>query len=453
MITNYSEITPYIKELAALSDNSNHIVPQMYLEHDVKRGLRDLNGNGVVAGLTEVSCIKAKERDETGKEIPCEGQLYYRGINIRDIVKGFMKDNRPGFEETVYLLLFSALPKKDELDRFSNQLSLYRSLPPSFVRDLILKAPGKDMMNILSRSVLALYAYDENPDDISTPNVLRQCLQLIAEFPLLAVYSYQSYQHYHNGKSLFIHFPKPELRTAENLLYILRENGEYSPLEAKLLDLALVLHAEHGGGNNSTFTTHVVTSSGTDTYSAVSAALGSLKGPRHGGANIKVMQMFDDMRRSINTSDKAQVTDYLVRLLDKNAFDRAGLIYGMGHAVYSISDPRADILKASAKRLSVEKGMEEEFALYETVAEVAPEIISEKRKMYKGVSANVDFYSGMVYKMLGLPYELFTPIFAVSRIAGWSAHRLEEIQNSGKIIRPSYISVKDEMPYIKLSDR
>lgn len=453
MITNYSEITPYIKELAALSDNSNHIVPQMYLEHDVKRGLRDLNGNGVVAGLTEVSCIKAKERDETGKEIPCEGQLYYRGINIRDIVKGFMKDNRPGFEETVYLLLFSALPKKDELDRFSNQLSLYRSLPPSFVRDLILKAPGKDMMNILSRSVLALYAYDENPDDISTPNVLRQCLQLIAEFPLLAVYSYQSYQHYHNGKSLFIHFPKPELRTAENLLYILRENGEYSPLEAKLLDLALVLHAEHGGGNNSTFTTHVVTSSGTDTYSAVSAALGSLKGPRHGGANIKVMQMFDDMRRSINTSDKAQVTDYLVRLLDKNAFDRAGLIYGMGHAVYSISDPRADILKESAKRLSVEKGMEEEFALYETVAEVAPEIISEKRKMYKGVSANVDFYSGMVYKMLGLPYELFTPIFAVSRIAGWSAHRLEEIQNSGKIIRPSYISVKDEMPYIKLSDR
>lgn len=453
MITNYSEITPYIKELAALSDNSNHIVPQMYLEHDVKRGLRDLNGNGVVAGLTEVSCIKAKERDETGKEIPCEGQLYYRGINIRDIVKGFMKDNRPGFEETVYLLLFSALPKKDDLDRFSNQLSLYRSLPPSFVRDMILKAPGKDMMNILSRSVLALYAYDENPDDISTPNVLRQCLQLIAEFPLLAVYSYQSYQHYHNGKSLFIHFPKPELGTAENLLYILRENGEYSPLEAKLLDLALVLHAEHGGGNNSTFTTHVVTSSGTDTYSAVSAALGSLKGPRHGGANIKVMQMFDDMRRSINTSDKAQITDYLVRLLDKNAFDRAGLIYGMGHAVYSISDPRADILKASAKRLSVEKGMEEEFALYETVAEVAPEIISEKRKMYKGVSANVDFYSGMVYKMLGLPYELFTPIFAVSRIAGWSAHRLEEIQNSGKIIRPSYISVKDEMPYIKLSDR
>ena len=453
MITNYSEITPYIKELAALSDNSNHIVPQMYLEHDVKRGLRDLNGNGVVAGLTEVSCIKAKERDETGKEIPCEGQLYYRRINIRDIVKGFMKDNRPGFEETVYLLLFSTLPKKDELDRFSNQLSLYRSLPPSFVRDMILKAPGKDMMNILSRSVLALYAYDENPDDISTPNVLRQCLQLIAEFPLLAVYSYQSYQHYHNGKSLFIHFPKPELGTAENLLYILRENGEYSPLEAKLLDLALVLHAEHGGGNNSTFTTHVVTSSGTDTYSAVSAALGSLKGPRHGGANIKVMQMFDDMRRSINTSDKAQVTDYLVRLLDKNAFDRAGLIYGMGHAVYSISDPRADILKESAKRLSVEKGMEEEFALYETVAELAPEIISARRKMYKGVSANVDSYSGFVYSMLDLPLELYTPIFAMARIVGWSAHRIEELSNSGKIIRPSYISVKDEMPYIKLSDR
>ncbi len=453
MSTNYSEITPYIRELAAMSDKNNHIVLQMYLDHDVKRGLRDLNGNGVVAGLTEVSCIQAKKRDAAGNEIPCEGQLYYRGINVRDIVKGFLKDNRPGFEETVFLLLFSKLPTEDELARFCDQLSLYRSLPPSFVRDMILKAPGKDMMNILSRSVLALYAYDENPDDISTPNVLRQCLQLIAMFPLLSVYSYQSYQHYHNGKSLFIHFPKPELGTAANLLYILRENGEYSPLEAKLLDLALVLHAEHGGGNNSTFTTHVVTSSGTDTYAAMSAALGSLKGPRHGGANVKVVQMFDDMKNAIDTSDRAQVKDYLVRLLNKEAFDRAGLIYGMGHAVYSISDPRADILKESARRLSIEKGMEEEFSLYETVAEIAPEIIAEKRKMYKGVSANVDFYSGMVYKMLGLPYELFTPIFAVARIAGWSAHRMEEIQNAGKIIRPAYTSVKETLPYVPLANR
>ncbi|MBQ8254970.1 MAG: citrate/2-methylcitrate synthase [Clostridia bacterium] len=450
---NYSEITPYIRELAELSDTNNHIVPEMYAQYDVKRGLRDINGNGVVAGLTEVSRIKAKDKDADGNEIPCEGQLYYRGINVRNIVNGFLEDNRPGFEETVYLLLFSKLPNKDELERFCNQLSAYRSLPPSFVRDMILKAPGRDMMNILSRSVLALYAYDENPDDISTANVLRQCLQLIAEFPLLSVYSYQSFQHYHNNNSLFIHYPKKELNTAENLLYILREDGKYTPLEAKLLDLALVLHAEHGGGNNSTFTTHVVTSSGTDTYSAISAALGSLKGPRHGGANIKVMQMFDDMKATVNTRDKSAVKDHLVKLLDKQAFDKAGLIYGMGHAVYSLSDPRADILRTYARKLSEEKGMQEEFELYETVEKLAPEIIAEKRKMYKGVSANVDFYSGMVYKMLGLPYELFTPIFAVARIAGWSAHRMEEIQNAGKIIRPAYTSVKQENEYVALSKR
>lgn len=450
---NYSEITPYIKKLAQMSDSNNGIVPELYTKYDVKRGLRDLNGKGVVAGLTEVSCIKSKDVDKNGNEIPCHGQLYYRGINIRDIVSGFLADNRSGFEETIYLLLFSKLPTEGELAEFCNQLSIYRSLPQSFVRDMILKAPGKDMMNILSRCVLALYAYDENPDDISTDNVLRQSLQLIAQFPMLAVYAYHSYQHYHLNNSLFIHYPKKELNTAENLLYMLRENGEYTPLEAKLLDLALVLHAEHGGGNNSTFTTHVVTSSGTDTYSAVSAALGSLKGPRHGGANIKVMKMFDDMKASINTSDKGEIADYLVKLLDKQAFDKAGLIYGMGHAVYSLSDPRADILRTYAKHLSEEKGMQEEFKLYETVEKLAPEIIAEKRKMYKGVSANVDFYSGMVYKMLGLPYELFTPIFAVARIAGWSAHRLEEIQNSGKIIRPAYINVKDEAKYIPIKDR
>ena len=450
---NYSEITPYIKELAALSDASNHIVPEMYPQNNVMRGLRDIHGNGVVAGLTEVSRITAKTKDAEGNVIPCDGQLCYRGIDVRDIVRGFLGDDRPGFEETVYLLLFSKLPTKDELARFSEQLSIYRSLPPSFVRDMILKAPGKDMMNILSRSVLGLYAYDENPDDISTANVLRQCLQLIAEFPLLAVYGYQSFQHYHNGQSLFIHYPKKELNTAENLLYILREDGQYTPLEAKLLDLALVLHAEHGGGNNSTFTTHVVTSSGTDTYSAISAALGSLKGPRHGGANIKVTQMFDDMKATVNIRDKGAVKDHLVKLLDKQAFDKAGLIYGMGHAVYSLSDPRADILRTYARQLSEEKGMLEEFELYETVEKMAPEIIGEKRKMYKGVSANVDFYSGMVYKMLGLPHELFTPIFAVARIAGWSAHRMEEIQNAGKIIRPAYVSVKPTVDYVPLEKR
>ncbi len=450
---NYSEITPYIKKLADISSKSNHITTDLYAKHEVKRGLRDLDGKGVVTGLTEISCIMSKRTDESGNEVPCEGQLYYRGINIRNIVSGFLADNRAGFEETVYLLLFSKLPTYEELADFKAQLSAYRSLPPSFVRDMILKAPGKDMMNILSRCVLALYAYDENPDDISIPNVLRQCLQLIAEFPLLAVYAYQSYQHYHQNNSLFIHYPKPEYNTAENLLYILREDGIFTPLEAELLDLALVLHAEHGGGNNSTFTTHVVTSSGTDTYSAVAAALGSLKGPRHGGANIKVMQMFDDMKANIDTTNEDAIEDYLNKLLDKQAFDHAGLIYGMGHAVYSLSDPRADILRTYARQLSEEKGLQSEYKLYETVERLAPQIIAEKRRIYKGVSANVDFYSGMVYKMLGLPYEMFTPIFAVARIAGWSAHRIEEIQNAGKIIRPAYINVKEETLYVPLRER
>ena len=450
---NCSGITDYIKDLADLSDRNNGIKPEMYGTYDVKRGLRDINGNGVVAGLTEVSRIKAKEKDADGNEIPCRGELYYRGIDLKDIVSGFLDEDRMGFEETVFLLLTSKLPNRKELADFNAQLSAYRDLPKFFVSDMILKAPGKDMMNMLSRGVLALYAYDESPDDISTPNVLRQCLQLIAEFPLLAVYGYHSFMHYHNGSSLFIHYPKKELSTAENLLYILREDGEYTPLEAKLLDLALVLHAEHGGGNNSTFTTHVVTSSGTDTYSAISAALGSLKGPRHGGANIKVVQMFDDIKANVDYRDEGALKDHLVKLLDKQAFDRSGLIYGMGHAVYSLSDPRAEILHKYAQKLSAEKGLEEDFALYETVARLAPEIIAEKRRMYKGVSANVDFYSGMVYRMLGLPEELFTPIFAVSRIAGWSAHRLEEIQNAGKIIRPAYTNVKKEIGYLPIGER
>ena len=450
---NYSENTSYIKELADLSNSGNHIVPEMYPLHNVKRGLRDIDGNGVVAGLTEISYIKAKDKDSGGNAVPCKGELYYRGINIKDIVKGFVGEDRFGFEETMFLLLFSKLPDEKELLEFREQLSVYRSLPPSFVRDMILKAPGKDMMNILSRCVLALYTYDENPDDVSVDNVVRQCLQLISELPMIAVYAYHSFQHYHNNNSLFIHYPKKELTIAENILYMLREDGQFTPLEAKLLDLALVLHAEHGGGNNSTFTTHVVTSSGTDTYSAISAALGSLKGPRHGGANIKVVQMFDDMKASINTKNEQEIKDYLGKLLDKQAFDKAGLIYGMGHAVYSLSDPRADILRIYAEQLSKEKGMEDEFRLYEFVEKNAPQIIADKRKIYKGVSANVDFYSGMVYKMLNLPNELFTPIFAVARIVGWSAHRIEEIQNAGKIIRPAYINVKDRFEYIPLNER
>lgn len=448
-----TEVNDYIKELADMSVKNNHIEPEMYIKHDVKRGLRDINGNGVVAGLTEISVVNWKKVDENGNESLCDGELYYRGININEIVDGFLADGRAGFEETVYLLLFSELPTKEQLDKFSAQLAEYRKLPHYFVRDMIFKAPGKDMMNVLSRSVLAMYAYDKNPDDISIPNVLRQCLQLIAQFPLLSVYAYQSHKHYHQNESLFIHYPKPEYNTAENILYTLREDGKFTELEAKLLDLALVLHAEHGGGNNSTFTTHVVTSSGTDTYSAMAAALGSLKGPRHGGANIKVMRMFDDMRANIDTKNEAEIASYLERLLDKQAFDGAGLIYGMGHAVYSLSDPRAEILKKYAKQLSEECGMSEEFELYNTVARLAPSIIARKRQLFKAVSPNVDFYSGMVYKMLGLPYELYTPIFAMSRIAGWSAHRLEEIQNSGKIIRPAYVGVREGIPYTKLADR
>ena len=446
-------VKSYLEELASMSVRNNRIVPEMYTQYDVKRGLRDINGNGVVAGLTEISVINWKKKDADGNEILCDGELYYRGIPIQDIVEGFLSEERPGFEETTYLLLFSELPNKDQLAKFTDYLSSVRKLPHYFVRDMIFKAPGKNMMNVLSRGVLALYAYDPNPDDISITNVLRQSLQLIAQFPLLAVYAYQSHQHYHNNNSLFIHYPRPELRTAENILYILREDGKFTPLEAKLLDLALVLHAEHGGGNNSTFATHVVTSSGTDTYSVVSAALGSLKGPRHGGANIKVIEMFDDMKKSINTESRDEICDYLNRLLDKEAFDRAGLIYGVGHAVYSLSDPRAEILRTYARDLSVEKGMEDEFYLYETVAELAPDIIAKKRKMYKAVSPNVDFYSGLVYKMLGLPEELFTPLFAMARIAGWSAHRLEEIENAGKIIRPAYIGVREDGEYVRLDDR
>ncbi len=450
---SYSKVTPYIEDKAKISCERNNIRPEMYTCHAVKRGLRDLDGKGVVTGLTEISSIISKKVLPDGTEVPCEGELRYRGIDVKELVKGTAALGHYGFEETVYLLLFSKLPTKQELLEFRSTLSDMRTLPPSFVRDMILKAPAKDMMNILSRSVLALYSYDDNPDNISIPNVLRQCLFLISVFPLLSVYSYHSYQHYHNDQSLFIHRPRTDLSTAENILHLLREDSSFTELEARILDLALILHAEHGGGNNSTFTTHVVTSSGTDTYSAISAALGSLKGPRHGGANIKVTRMFDDMISTINTKNEGAVKDYLVRLLERDAFDKAGLIYGMGHAVYSKSDPRADVLRDCAKDLAIEKGREDEFLLYQTVERMAPEIIAEKRRIYKGVSPNVDFYSGLIYRMLGLPDELYTPLFAIARIAGWSAHRIEEIQCNGKIIRPAYINVKEPQTYIPLEER
>lgn len=450
---NFSEITPEIMALSERCKANGSIEPALYGTYDVKRGLRDINGKGVLAGLTEISEVcSSVEKD--GQSVPCEGKLYYRGVDIEEIVKGFIGEKRFGFEEVVYLLLFGVLPSVQELQDFSALLANYRTLPTSFVRDIIMKAPSADMMNTLARSVLTLYSYDERANDISIPNVLRQSLQLIALFPMLSVYGYQAYAHYHDGKSLFIHPPMQHLSTAENLLHILRPDSQYTELEAKILDVALVLHAEHGGGNNSSFTTHVVTSSGTDTYSAIAAAIGSLKGPKHGGANIKVVQMIEDMKKHVTDwGSETQVKEYLKKLLHKEAFDHAGLIYGMGHAVYSLSDPRANIFKAFVKSLSEEKGRKEEFQLYALVEKLAPEVIAEERKIYKGVSANVDFYSGFVYSMLNLPLELYTPIFAIARIAGWSAHRIEELLNAGKIIRPAYKNVNERKAYVPIRER
>ena len=447
--SKYSEITPEIQKLASYCVQNGTIDPTLYTKYDVKRGLRDLNGNGVLTGLTGISEIRSSKVVD-GKSVPADGQLFYRGYNIEDLVRSMPADHSFGFEMTAYLLLFGELPTKEQLKLFIDQLSFYRTLPTGFVRDIIMKAPSNDMMNTLARSVLTMYSYDETPDDVSIPNVLRQCIQLIAIFPLLSVYGYLAYRHYNDGRSLYIHQPKPELTTAENILRILRSDKKFTPLEAKVLDIALMLHAEHGGGNNSTFTTHVVTSSGTDTYSAIAAALGSLKGPKHGGANIKVVRMFEDMKQVVKDwTDEDEIRDYLTRLLDKEAFDKAGLIYGMGHAVYSISDPRAKIMESFAAGLSSEKGREDEYGLYMRVARLAPEVIGEKRRIYKGVSANVDFYSGFIYSMLDLPIELYTPIFACARIAGWSAHRIEELINAGKIIRPAYKAIQPEREFPK----
>ena len=435
------KVTPEIEALTKVCEENSKMDVSLYGKYDVKRGLRDINGKGVLAGLTQVSNIVSSKTID-GKSVPCDGELYYRGINIRDLTNGFLKENRFGFEETTYLLLFGVLPTEEQLKDFCKILGNQRSLPRNFVRDVIMKAPSKDMMNTLSRSVLTLYSYDSNPEDISLPNVLRQCINLISIFPMLSVYGYQAHRHYNQNKSLYIHNPKKELSTAENILRMLRSDKKYTPLEAKILDLALVLHMEHGGGNNSTFTTHVVSSSGTDTYSAIAAALGSLKGPKHGGANIKVVSMFDDMKKHVHDwKDEEEVSAYLRKLLHKEAFDKRGLIYGMGHAVYSISDPRARIFKQFVKQLADEKGRQKDYRLYEMVERLAPVIIAEERHIYKGVSANGDFYSGCVYSMLELPLELYTPMIAIARIVGWSAHRMEELINTDKIIRPAYKKV------------
>ena len=431
---------------------NHHIDPNLYVEYDVKRGLRDSAGKGVLTGLTEISDVTGYKL-VNGRRIPADGALYYRGIDVQDIVNG-LKDRRFGFEETIYLLIFGKLPSKEELSRFLELLSDMEDLGGRFVRDVVMKGTNANIMNAMERCVLALYTYDDNPENISVENVLRQSLELIAKLPEIAVYSYHAYRHFRKDETLFIRNPQKGLSLAENILLMLRPDGKYTELEAKVLDIALVLHAEHGGGNNSTFTTHVVTSSGTDTYSTIAAAMASLKGPKHGGANVKVTQMFEDIKTQLTDwQDDDQIKAYLEALLEKRAFDKRGLIYGMGHAIYSVSDPRAEIFKKFVKQLAYEKGHEAEYALYEKVEKMAPEIISERRKMYKGVNANVDFYSGLVYSMLDLPPALYTPIFAAARIVGWSAHRLEELKNVDKIIRPAYKPLAPYREYIKLDDR
>ena len=449
----------YVEEYAAhqLTEciNHNSINPALFSEYGVKRGLRDKNGKGVLAGLTNISLIQSR-KEENGQSVPCDGRLLYRGYDIQDLVKGFLEAHHFGFEEITYLLLFGVLPTQTQLTEFQDILNRSNFLPTNFVRDVIMKAPGKDIMNSMTKSVLTLASYDDKVSDNSLENVLRQCLSLIATFPKMAVYAYHAYNHYERDDSLYIHRPDPSLSTAENILRLLRPDKSYSALEANVLDLALVLHMEHGGGNNSTFTTRVVTSSGSDTYSVIAAALSSLKGPKHGGANIKVVEMMADIKEHVtDTTDPEAVHAYLEKILHKEAFDKKGLIYGMGHAVYSISDPRAQIFKGFVEKLAKEKGRNEDFALYSMIETMAPQIIAGERAIYKGVSANVDFYSGFVYSMLDIPTELFTPMFAIARIVGWSAHRLEELINVDKIIRPAYQSLLSEeaLPYVKLEDR
>lgn len=431
---------------------ADYIPQELFDEYGVQRGLRDKNGNGVLTGLTNISRIEAFKK-VNGEKVPCDGKLWYRGYDVIDLVRGFSQ-KRYGFEETAYLLIFGKLPDKYELAEFKSVLGASRTLPTNFMRDVIMKAPSRDIMNSMTKSVLTLAAYDKNVSDHSIENVLRQSLNLISTFPMLAVYGYHAYNHYEKDESMYIHRPDENLSTAENILRMLRPDKNYTVLEAGVLDIALVLHMEHGGGNNSTFTTRVVTSAGSDTYSVIAAALSSLKGPKHGGANIKVVEMMRDIKENVrDLHDDEEIENYLGKLVDRQAFDKKGLIYGMGHAIYSLSDPRAEVFKGFVKKLAFAKGREEDFNLYSTIEKLAPKVIAEKRRIYKGVSMNVDFYSGFVYSMLDIPVELFTPIFAIARIVGWSAHRIEELINMDKIIRPAYDSVMAEKQYVPLDER
>ncbi len=440
------------KDYTELCRAADKIDLSLFEEYDVQRGLRDKNGNGVLTGLTNVSRIEAFKMVD-GVKTPCDGKLWYRGYDCIELVNGF-KGKRYGFEEVAYLLLFGELPEEEQLKHFRKVLAAERTLPTNFTRDVIMKAPSSDIMNSMIRSVLTLASYDKECTDTSVENVLRQCMGLISLFPVMAVYAYHAYNHYENDDSMYIHRPSKKLSTAENLLMMLRPDKKYTELEARVLDIALVLHMEHGGGNNSTFTTRVVTSSGSDTYSVIAAALSSLKGPKHGGANIKVVEMMRDIEANVSDwADEAEVRAYLQKILNKEAFDKKGLIYGMGHAVYSLSDPRAQVFKGFVEQLAAEKGRDKDFALYSMIERLAPELIAQKSRIYKGVSANVDFYSGFVYSMLEIPLELYTPIFAIARIVGWSAHRIEELLNMDKIIRPAYKSVMEEREYIPMEDR
>lgn len=444
-----------LNQMAEVCRKEDYLDASLYKKHNVKRGLRDLDGKGVLAGLTNISTIHPQIMSGD-KVISKYGELRYRGIDINELVNGFVSEERLGFEEVSYLLLFGTLPTEVELAEFKALIGKRRTLPTNFVRDVIMKAPSHNIMNMISRSVLTLGCYDDKTDDISIENVLDQSLSLIATFPMIAVYSYHAYNHYSKGDSMYIHRPDGNLSTAEAILTMLRPDKKYTSQEAQTLDMALVLHMEHGGGNNSTFTTRVVTSSGTDTYSTIAAALGSLKGPKHGGANIKVTQMMEDLKENVNDcEDENEIRDYLEKILNKEAFDKQGLIYGMGHAIYAESDPRAEIFKRYVEKLAAEKGSEAsaEFNLYRKVERLAPEIISERRKVYKGVSANIDFFSGFVYHMLDLPQELYTPMFAIARIVGWSAHRIEELINVQKIIRPAYMEVSEDREYQNITER
>lgn len=453
MTLKREDIKDFTERYSRICKKNDNVKKELFSEYGVKRGLRDVNGKGVLTGITNISRIESTKMVD-GKSVPCEGELYFRGYKIQDLVKGFMKSNRFGFEEIAYLLLFGELPNESELEGFQKVMAVSRRLPTNFVRDVVMKAPSSDIMNTLTKSVLTLASYDKNVSDTSVENVIRQSIQLISIFPMLSVYGYHAFNHYKKNKSLYIHRPKPELSTSENLLRMLRPDKKYTELEAKVLDLALVLHMEHGGGNNSTFTTRVVTSSGSDTYSTIAAALSSLKGPRHGGANIMVVEMFKDIKANVkDVTDETEVKEYLRKILHKEAFNKKGLIYGMGHAVYSVSDPRAEIFKSFVEKLALEKGRKKDFALYSMIETLAPQVIAEERHIYKGVSANVDFYSGLVYSMLDIPEELYTPMFAIARIVGWSAHRLEEIINADKIMRPAYVSDCPYNEYIEMNDR